>query len=51
MKKNKLEELKENYKQIIILVVFLVVMNYPLNYSVMVSGGTINVNDRKKYKN
>ena len=38
--------IKENYKQIIILVVFLVVMNYPLNYSVMVSGGTINVNDR-----
>lgn len=43
--------ISENYKQIIILVVFLIVMNYPLNYTVMVSGGIIDVNDRVTIEN
>lgn len=43
--------ISENYKQIVILVIFLIVMNYPLDYTVMVSGGTINVNDRVTIEN
>ena len=42
--------IKENYKQLIFLIVFLIVMSFPLDYSVMVSGGTINVNDRVSIK-
>ncbi len=38
--------IKENYKEIIFLIILLIIANYKLDYSIMVSGGTININDR-----
>lgn len=38
--------IKENYKQLLFLVALFVFVNYPLNCTVMVSGGTIDINDR-----
>ena len=38
--------IKKNYKQLIFLLVLFVIVNYPLDYSIYISGGTINVNDR-----
>lgn len=38
--------IKENYKYILFLILLLMVLNYPLDYSIMVSGGTIDINDR-----
>lgn len=38
--------IKENYKYILILILLLGVLNYPIDYSIMVSGGTIDINDR-----
>jgi len=38
--------IKENYKYVLILIFMLLVLNYPLDYTVMVSGGTIDINDR-----
>ncbi len=38
--------IKENYKEIIFLLLLAFVVNYRLNYSIMASGGTININDR-----
>ena len=38
--------IKENYKYLIFMILALVILNYPLDYSIMVSGGTININDR-----
>lgn len=38
--------IKENYKYLLFMILALVVLNYPLDYSIMVSGGTININDR-----
>ena len=43
--------IKENYKEIIFLAILLFLVNYKLNYSIMVSGGTININDRVKIDN
>lgn len=40
--------IKENYKEIIFLLIFAFIVNYKLDYSIMVSGGTININDRVK---
>ena len=42
--------IKENYKQLIILVIVFIILNFPLNYSIYISGGTINVNDRVEVK-
>lgn len=38
--------IKESYKYALFLLFLLIVLNYPLDYSIMVSGGTININDR-----
>lgn len=38
--------IKENYKEIIFLIVFYIVMTFPLPYYICVSGGTIDVGDR-----
>ena len=43
--------IKENFKQLLLLVILLLVLNYPLNYSICISGGTINVNDRINIEN
>ena len=42
--------IKGNYKQLIILVIVFIILNFPLNYSIYISGGTINVNDRVEVK-
>lgn len=38
--------IKENYKQLIFLLLFYIIMTFPLPYYICVSGGTIDVNDR-----
>lgn len=38
--------IKENYKQLILLIIFYIVMTFPLPYYICTSGGTIDVNDR-----
>lgn len=43
--------IKENYKQFLILILLLLVINYPLNYSIMASGGTIDISDRIEIDN
>jgi len=43
--------IKENYKELIFLIILFIVINYPVDYSIMISGGTINVNDRVEIKN
>lgn len=43
--------IKENYKQIIFLLFFYMIMIFPLPYYICVSGGTINVNDRVVVEN
>lgn len=40
--------IKQYYKDIIVLIILLIILNFPLNYSIMISGGTINVDDRIK---
>lgn len=51
MEKNKLIHkiktfIKENYKQIIFLIIFIVVVNYELPYYIEAPGGTINLSER-----
>ena len=43
--------IKENYKEIIFLIVFYIVMTFPLPYYICVSGGTIDVGDRVTIEN
>lgn len=43
--------IKENYKQLIFLIIFYIVMTFPLPYYICVSGGTIDVNDRVAIEN
>lgn len=43
--------IKENYKEIIFLVLFYVFMTFPLPYYICVSGGTIDVGDRLEIEN
>lgn len=43
--------IKENYKEIIFLVAFYIVMTFPLPYYICVSGGTIDVGDRLEVEN
>lgn len=43
--------IKENYKQLIFLIIFYIVMTFPLPYYICVSGGTIDVNDRVVIEN
>lgn len=43
--------IKENYKEIIFLLIIAFIANYRLNYSIMASGGTININDRVQVEN
>lgn len=38
--------IRKNYKDLIILLCFFLIINFPINCSIMVSGGTININDR-----
>ena len=49
------EEIKkfisENYKKILFLIVLFLIANFPLNYSILTTGGTINVNDRVSINN
>lgn len=40
------EYIKENYKFIIFLVALAIIMNIPVNYSILSSGGTIDIDDR-----
>ena len=40
--------IKEYYKEVIYFILLLVVLTVPLNYTIMISGGTININDRIK---
>ena len=40
--------IKECYKEMIFFAMLLVIFTVPLNYTIMVSGGTININDRVK---
>ncbi|MDD6879447.1 MAG: PDZ domain-containing protein [bacterium] len=42
---------KENYREMITIVILLIILNFPLKYSIMVSGGTINIDDRIKITN
>lgn len=43
--------IKENYKQIIFLVIFYILMTFPLPYYICTSGGTIDVNNRVTVEN
>ena len=38
--------IKDNYKELIFLLLLCVFFFYPLNYSIMISGGTIDIKDR-----
>lgn len=38
--------IKENYKQILILIALYILMTFPLPYYICISGGTIDINDR-----
>lgn len=43
--------IKNNFIVIIFLISFLIILNYPVNYLITVSGGTININDRVSIEN
>ena len=43
--------IKENYKQFLIVFILGIIINFPLDYSIYISGGTINVNDRIELDN
>ncbi len=43
--------IKENYKEIIFLIIFYIIMTFPLPYYICVSGGTIDVGDRVSIEN
>lgn len=43
--------IKKNYKEILFLIVFYLVMTFPLPYYICVSGGTIDVGDRLEVEN
>lgn len=43
--------IKNNWLDIIVLIAMTIIMLYPLNYAIYVSGGTININDRIEINN
>ena len=43
--------IKTNYKEIIVLLFLFIIINFPVNCTIMVSGGTININDRIQIEN
>lgn len=43
--------IRENYKDVIILILLCLFLFFPLNYSIMISGGTIDIKDRVAIEN
>ncbi len=43
--------IKTNYKELLFVILLFIIINFPVNCTIMVSGGTINVNDRVEIEN